>query len=81
MRALSCIGGSGGNSSTSVDDEREQRKVNKHIEEQLQKDKQLFRATHRLLLLGELCLMTAPLSGFVYSCSVSFSLHDVLQLE
>jgi guanine nucleotide-binding protein G(s) subunit alpha len=48
MRALSCIGGT---NSTSTDEEREQRKVNKHIEEQLQKDKQLFRATHRLLLL------------------------------
>ncbi|VDO37012.1 unnamed protein product [Onchocerca flexuosa] len=28
------------------------RKINKQIEEQLQKDKQLLRATHRLLLLG-----------------------------
>uniref|UniRef100_A0A915HJV2 Adenylate cyclase-stimulating G alpha protein n=1 Tax=Romanomermis culicivorax TaxID=13658 RepID=A0A915HJV2_ROMCU len=31
---------------------KEQRKTNKQIEEQLQKDKQVYRATHRLLLLG-----------------------------
>lgn len=31
---------------------KEQRKTNRQIEEQLQKDKQVYRATHRLLLLG-----------------------------
>lgn len=35
------------------DEEKEQKKVNRQIEEQLQKDKQVYRATHRLLLLGE----------------------------
>lgn len=34
------------------EDEREQRKVNKQIDEQLQREKQVLRATHRLLLLG-----------------------------
>ncbi|KHN78040.1 Guanine nucleotide-binding proteinG(s) subunit alpha [Toxocara canis] len=49
MRLMGCMVG---HSSTVGDEEREQRKVNKQIEEQLQKDKQLLRATHRLLLLG-----------------------------
>uniref|UniRef100_A0AC35U075 Guanine nucleotide-binding protein G(S) subunit alpha n=1 Tax=Rhabditophanes sp. KR3021 TaxID=114890 RepID=A0AC35U075_9BILA len=49
MRLMGCIAGHSGDVG---DEEREQRKVNKQIEEQLQKDKQLLRATHRLLLLG-----------------------------
>lgn len=37
-----------------VDEEiNQQRKTNKQIEEQLQRDKQVYRATHRLLLLGK----------------------------
>jgi len=34
------------------DEERSRREANKRIEKQLQKDKQTYRATHRLLLLG-----------------------------
>lgn len=34
------------------EDERNRREANKKIEKQLQKDKQTYRATHRLLLLG-----------------------------
>nr|AGJ70283.1 G protein subunit alpha s1 [Terebratalia transversa] len=34
------------------EEERQKRQANKQIEKQLQKDKQLYRATHRLLLLG-----------------------------
>lgn len=34
------------------DEARRQKKVNKDIERQIQKDKQVYRATHRLLLLG-----------------------------
>ena len=34
------------------DDEKIRKEANKKIEKQLQKDKQLYRATHRLLLLG-----------------------------
>ena len=34
------------------EDEKVRREANKKIEKQLQKDKQLYRATHRLLLLG-----------------------------
>lgn len=34
-------------------EEKAQREANKKIEKQLQKDKQIYRATHRLLLLGE----------------------------
>merc|ERR1711997_424970 len=35
-----------------AEDEKRQRKTNKEIEKQIQKDKQVYRATHRLLLLG-----------------------------
>jgi len=48
LRWISCIAGGSG----VADEEREQRKVNRQIDEQLQKDKQTLRATHRLLLLG-----------------------------
>ena len=47
---LNCIAGDSGTGNNEED--KEKRKVNKLIEEQLQKDKQVFRATHRLLLLG-----------------------------
>ncbi|CAJ0584477.1 unnamed protein product, partial [Mesorhabditis spiculigera] len=47
MRLPGCVSGA------SADAEgREAKKVNKQIEEQLAKDKQVMRATHRLLLLG-----------------------------
>ena len=38
---------------TADEDEKMRKEANKRIEKQLQKDKQLYRATHRLLLLGE----------------------------
>lgn len=47
------------------DEEREQKKVNRQIEEQLQKDKQVYRATHRLLLLGKrilICFIASAIS-------------------
>jgi hypothetical protein len=37
---------------TDPEDDRLQREQNKKIDQQLQRDKQLYRATHRLLLLG-----------------------------
>ena len=36
------------------EDEKVRKEANKKIEKQLQRDKQLYRATHRLLLLGQL---------------------------
>jgi len=45
------------------EDERSRREANKKIEKQLQKDKQTYRATHRLLLLG--------------NCVISVTLNDV----
>lgn len=38
-------------------EEKEQRENNKKINKQLQKDKQIYRATHRLLLLGGFCVI------------------------
>lgn len=34
------------------DEEKKKKEANKKIEKQLQKDKAIYRATHRLLLLG-----------------------------
>jgi len=47
---MGCCGMKG--DKTNDDDEKRMRKTNKEIEKQIQKDKQVYRATHRLLLLG-----------------------------
>jgi len=39
------------------EDEKSRREANKKIEKQLQKDKQMYRATHRLLLLGNFLVL------------------------
>nr|AAQ92314.1 G-protein a-subunit s class [Pinctada fucata] len=46
---MGCFKPKGG---TGDEDDKKAREANKRIERQLQKDKQLYRATHRLLLLG-----------------------------
>ncbi|XP_014664667.1 PREDICTED: guanine nucleotide-binding protein G(s) subunit alpha-like [Priapulus caudatus] len=46
--AMGCFGGN----KQDAEDEKWRKETNKKIEKQLQKDKQLYRATHRLLLLG-----------------------------
>lgn len=48
---MGCFGG-GTKTKEEVDEEKRRREANKKIEKQLAKDKQLYRATHRLLLLG-----------------------------
>lgn len=51
VEAMGCCGISGDNKEE-AEEEKRQRKTNKEIERQIQKDKQVYRATHRLLLLG-----------------------------
>lgn len=46
----SCFGGSG--SKNDAEEDKRRKEANKRIEKQIQKDKQIYRATHRLLLLG-----------------------------
>lgn len=48
---MGCLGNS--KTEDQRNEEKAQRAANKKIEKQLQKDKQIYRATHRLLLLGE----------------------------
>lgn len=48
---MGCLGNS--KTEDQRNEEKAQREANKKIEKQLQKDKQIYRATHRLLLLGE----------------------------
>ncbi|XP_055352213.1 uncharacterized protein LOC129598368 [Paramacrobiotus metropolitanus] len=50
LLSMGCFSNS--RSKTDPEDERLQRETNKKIDQQLQRDKQLYRATHRLLLLG-----------------------------
>ena len=42
----------GGGTSTDQEEKKRRKEANKRINQQIQKDKQLYRATHRLLLLG-----------------------------
>ena len=51
VEAMGCCGINGDNKEE-AEEEKRQRKTNKEIERQIQKDKQVYRATHRLLLLG-----------------------------
>jgi len=50
------------------EDEKSRREANKKIEKQLQKDKQMYRATHRLLLLGNFLVSVLFLQCTVYVC-------------
>ena len=69
--AVFVSGGMGCFRAGKTDEDDEMRKeANRKIEKQLQKDKQAYRATHRLLLLGNRCL-------FSNSISVRFCLHLV----
>ncbi|CAM1322919.1 GNAL (predicted) [Pycnogonum litorale] len=47
---MGCFGNAG--SKADAEEDKRRREANKKIEKQIQKDKQIYRATHRLLLLG-----------------------------
>lgn len=49
---MGCFGGS--SSKNDAEEDKKRKEANKRIEKQIQKDKQIYRATHRLLLLGKL---------------------------
>lgn len=73
---MGCLGNS--KTEDQRNEEKAQREANKKIEKQLQKDKQIYRATHRLLLLGEfdfffslaLSLSACSFSGKASVCTV-----------
>lgn len=48
---MGCFGGSA--SKNDAEEDKRRKEANKRIEKQIQKDKQVYRATHRLLLLGK----------------------------
>lgn len=53
-------------------DEKAKREANKKIERQLQKERQTYKATHRLLLLGEIPVCLSPVClTFQFLTSVS----------
>lgn len=70
---MGCFGSAA--AKTDHDDAKKGKETNKKINQQLQKDKQVYRATHRLLLLGESrwFLIFYPLHFFSFGCSSSFS--------
>lgn len=59
---MGCFGSAA--AKTDHDDAKKGKETNKKINQQLQKDKQVYRATHRLLLLGESNLPTYLAKGF-----------------
>lgn len=56
---MGCLGNS--KTEDQRNEAKAQREANKKIEKQLQKDKQIYRATHRLLLLGRWHVRTPDL--------------------
>lgn len=48
---MGCFGG--GNDKADQEESKRIKEANKRINQQIQKDKQVYRATHRLLLLGK----------------------------
>ena len=48
---MGCFGGTS-SSKNDAEEDKKRKEANKRIEKQIQKDKQIYRATHRLLLLG-----------------------------
>lgn len=54
--AMGCFGGGG--SKADHEESKKSKETNKRINAQIQKDKQLYRATHRLLLLGKYFVTT-----------------------
>lgn len=61
---MGCLGNS--KTEDQRNEEKAQREANKKIEKQLQKDKQIYRATHRLLLLGRFFQMQCLLLQKIY---------------
>lgn len=51
MLIFRCFGG--GTSKSDQEEDKRRKEANKRINAQIQKDKQVYRATHRLLLLGK----------------------------
>lgn len=71
---MGCFGGSG--SKNDAEEDKRRREANKRIEKQIQKDKQIYRATHRLLLLGQVIHINVELIIFQLIISI-FSLFSI----
>lgn len=63
---MGCFGGS--SSKNDTEEEKRRKEANKRIEKQIQKDKQIYRATHRLLLLGN--SIKHPVFDFSFSLPI-----------
>ena len=70
---MGCFGSAA--SKQDADESKKQKEKNKKINQQIQKDKQVYRATHRLLLLGEY-------KGFLvygFSCGWHYQKYETCQ--
>ena len=83
---MGCFGGSA--SKNDAEEDKRRKEANKRIEKQIQKDKQIYRATHRLLLLGMAdqflmlcCLFLSQPLNPVLNCCVLFCRLLVLLLN
>lgn len=56
---MGCFGGSG--SKNDQEEDKRRKEANKKINAQIQRDKQIYRATHRLLLLGKYTQFSLPI--------------------
>lgn len=63
---MGCFGGSG--SKNDAEEDKRRKEANKRIEKQIQKDKQVYRATHRLLLLGNNIIDEIILNNILILC-------------
>lgn len=64
---MGCFGGSNSRND-SAEEDRKRKEANKRIEKQIQKDKQIYRATHRLLLLGQYYLSYVTCHILMMTC-------------
>ena len=62
---MGCFGSGGGDGD--LNDKRERRRKHREIQKQIQQDKQIYRATHRLLLLGNNHRLLIGHIGLLYS--------------
>lgn len=69
---MGCFGSAA--AKTDHDDAKKGKQTNKRINQQLQKDKQVYRATHRLLLLGEWRGINFFLKNFSFFSRPTFAL-------
>ena len=76
---MGCFGSAGG--TTDPDENKRRKEANKKINKQIQRDKQVYRATHRLLLLGKYCFFYRLLGSHIGCDPLFLFLSTSMQLS